>query len=299
MSFGGSGLRTPGRRDDLGELHSAEPRQDLPPEQLRVVDRVRIGLVPLRQRPLAGRDGCATPATDLGRLRWVSTDAGFAADTARIRDRSSTVGTCPQRKSDRLSCWTLEDPAGSRTTSRLDFASLHDRLRIAKPTGRERSSSRVRAVHRPAEDVGDVLCDRAERLGPLGHGLGQLVRERCEQADVPVEVMAQSRSWLAHQSGQSGIGNGISRRLKLLRRSTADLLQRDEVSRLLILHAPGHPAVDARSPVACLSRRLHSERHGTAGCGQRLIDGPGISDLSVRQNLGCVANRATLRRAVP
>jgi hypothetical protein len=68
---------------------------------------------------------------------------------------------------------------------------------------------RVSAGHRLAEDVGDVLGDRAERLDLLGHRLGQFMRERREQA-MPVEVMAQSWSWLAHQSGQSGARNGIS-----------------------------------------------------------------------------------------
>jgi hypothetical protein len=53
-------LRAAGRLRDLGQLHESEPRQNLPPEQLRVVDRPGIGLVPVRQRPLTGRDR-ATP----------------------------------------------------------------------------------------------------------------------------------------------------------------------------------------------------------------------------------------------
>jgi hypothetical protein len=47
-------LRASRRLDDLGELHRRKRGQDLPPEQLRVVDRARISLVPLRQRPFAG-----------------------------------------------------------------------------------------------------------------------------------------------------------------------------------------------------------------------------------------------------
>jgi hypothetical protein len=91
-------LTTPSRLHDLGKRHGPEPRQDVPPEQLRVVDRVRIGLVPLRQRPFAGRDSGATSATDLGCLRGVGGDADIAADVARVRDGSSTVGTGPQRE---------------------------------------------------------------------------------------------------------------------------------------------------------------------------------------------------------
>jgi hypothetical protein len=41
--------------------------------------------------------------------------------------------------------------------------------------------------------VGDVLGDRTERLGPLGHRLGQLMRERCEQADVAVGGLGELR----------------------------------------------------------------------------------------------------------
>ena len=52
---------------------------DLLPEQLRVVDRVRVGLVPLRECPFASRDGGTTTATDLGRLRGVGGDARLAA----------------------------------------------------------------------------------------------------------------------------------------------------------------------------------------------------------------------------
>ena len=43
------------RRHDLGERHNPEPRQNLPPEQLRVVDSAGVGLIPFRQRPLASR----------------------------------------------------------------------------------------------------------------------------------------------------------------------------------------------------------------------------------------------------
>jgi hypothetical protein len=155
-------LRESGRLDDLGELHHPEPRQDIPLEQLRVVNRAGIGLVPLRQRPPAGRDGGSSRAPDLGSLRWVRCNAGIAADVERVRDSSSAGGTGPQRKGGQLSGWALEDPAGSGTTRRLDFARLHDRLRIAKATGRERSGRRVRAVHHLAEDVGDVLGDRTQ-----------------------------------------------------------------------------------------------------------------------------------------
>jgi len=109
-------LRAPGRLGDLGELHGGEPRQDVPPEQIRVVGRPGVGLVPLRERPFASRDGSTAPATDLGRLRGVGGYAGVAADVARVRDCPATVGTGPQCKSGRPSCWALEDPAGSRTT---------------------------------------------------------------------------------------------------------------------------------------------------------------------------------------
>ena len=73
-------LRAAGRLGSLGELHGSESRQDLPPEQLRTVDGTRVGLVPLRQRPLAGRNGRATPTPGLGRLSGVGGDAGIAAD---------------------------------------------------------------------------------------------------------------------------------------------------------------------------------------------------------------------------
>src|ERR1019366_3209869 len=105
-----------------------EARQNVPPEQVRVVEGAGIDLVPRRKRPLAGCDGRATPSPDLGRLRWVGGDAPFAADVARVGDSSSAVGTGPQRQSDRLNRWALEDPAGSRTSGCLDLARLHDRL---------------------------------------------------------------------------------------------------------------------------------------------------------------------------
>ena len=53
---------------------TAASRQDLPAEQLRVVDRTWIGFVPLSERPLASSDGCSTPAPDLGGLRGVGID---------------------------------------------------------------------------------------------------------------------------------------------------------------------------------------------------------------------------------
>ena len=111
-------LGTACRLSDLGELHAREPRKDLPPELLWVVDGAGIGLVPLRQRPLTGRDGGTAPATDLGRLSGVSGDAGIAADVARVRDTSSAVGTSPQRKSGRLSCWGLTQGAPGARTAR-------------------------------------------------------------------------------------------------------------------------------------------------------------------------------------
>jgi hypothetical protein len=87
------------RLGDLRGFHRSEPGQDFPPEQLWVVDRVGIGLIPLRQRPLASRDGSTAPTTDLGRLTRVSRDARLAADVAKVRDGSSAVGTTPQCKS--------------------------------------------------------------------------------------------------------------------------------------------------------------------------------------------------------
>jgi hypothetical protein len=54
---------------------------------------------------------------------------------ARAGDRPATVGTGPQHKSGWLSCWALEDPAGSRTTGCLDLAHFHDRLRISRAAG--------------------------------------------------------------------------------------------------------------------------------------------------------------------
>jgi hypothetical protein len=50
-------LGTPSRFHDLGRLHSPEPRQDLPPEQLQVVTRARIGFVPTPTAPEVGDDG--------------------------------------------------------------------------------------------------------------------------------------------------------------------------------------------------------------------------------------------------
>src|ERR1039458_3602976 len=95
-------LRATDRVDDLGELHARKPRQDVPPEQLRVVDRIGIGPVPLGKRSLTGRDGGTAPATDLWRLCGVGVDANLAADVARVRDSPTAVGTGPQRKSGRL-----------------------------------------------------------------------------------------------------------------------------------------------------------------------------------------------------
>ncbi len=92
-------LRAAGRLGDFGELHRRKPRQDLPPEQLRVVDRTGICLVPLSEGPLASSDRCATPSSDLRCLRRVGGDACLAADVARVRDGSSAVGTGPEWES--------------------------------------------------------------------------------------------------------------------------------------------------------------------------------------------------------
>ena len=73
----------------------------------------------------------------------------------RVRDCPAAVRTDPQRKSGWLSCWTLEDPAGSRTTSRLDLACLHDGLRIAKAPGRETTITRLLRVS--FEAVGRIV----------------------------------------------------------------------------------------------------------------------------------------------
>jgi hypothetical protein len=78
-----------------------------------------------------GRDGSATPSPDFGRVRRVGGNAGIATNMAVIRDGSAAFGAGPQRKSGRLSCWALKHPSCSGTTRRLDFARLHDRLRIA------------------------------------------------------------------------------------------------------------------------------------------------------------------------
>jgi hypothetical protein len=45
-------FRARGRLGDLGELHAPQPRQDLPSEQFRAVDRFGIGPVPLIERPM-------------------------------------------------------------------------------------------------------------------------------------------------------------------------------------------------------------------------------------------------------
>jgi hypothetical protein len=45
------------RLDNLGQLDGGQPRQDVSPEQLGVMDDTRKGLLPLDERPLAGRDG--------------------------------------------------------------------------------------------------------------------------------------------------------------------------------------------------------------------------------------------------
>jgi hypothetical protein len=74
---------TCGRLHDLGKRRGPEPRQDLPPEQLRVVGRTRIGLVPLRERPLAGRDGGTTPVPDLGALARVGRFVGLVQPDSR------------------------------------------------------------------------------------------------------------------------------------------------------------------------------------------------------------------------
>ena len=56
------GLRATDRLGDLGQLDVPEPRQDLPSEQLRVVGRVGIGLVPTPTAPGVG--------DDVTRLAW-------------------------------------------------------------------------------------------------------------------------------------------------------------------------------------------------------------------------------------
>src|ERR1035437_9610806 len=85
-------LATPGRHHDLGKRHSPEPRKYLPAKQLRVVDRARIGPVPLRECSLTCRDGGTTASPDLGRLRWVSGDARLAANVAWVSDGSAALG---------------------------------------------------------------------------------------------------------------------------------------------------------------------------------------------------------------
>jgi hypothetical protein len=64
--------------------------------------------------------------------------------------------------------------------------SFHERLRIAMAAGGKRRDGGIGSGHRLAEGMCDVLGDRAERLGPLRHRLGEFMGERRSQADAPI-----------------------------------------------------------------------------------------------------------------